>query len=82
MTRYVLPLGEIPFETKDHFEIVELTKRALTELLGDGPISCTGEDGMKALEVTLAFHVSHDEGNRKIALPLDDKYADKTVDFA
>lgn len=82
LTRYVLPLEEIPFETKDHFDIVELTKRALTELLGDGPISCTGEDGMKALEVTLAFHVSHDEGNRKIDLPLDNKYADKTVNFA
>ena len=34
--------------------------------------ACAGEDGRKALEIALAFHVSHREGGAKVELPLED----------
>ena len=34
--------------------------------------SCTGEDGRRALEIALAFHISHREGGAKVTLPLQD----------
>lgn len=82
LTRYVMPLEPVPFEDTEPFDIVALTSRAIDELLGDGPVSCTGEDGYRSLELTLAFHVSDREGNRKVRLPLSEEYADLAVDFA
>ena len=50
--------------------------KAIEELVtcieeGKAP-SCTGEDGRKALEIALAFHVSHREGGARVELPLED----------
>lgn len=37
------------------------------------PTSCTGEDGLKAVEIALAVHESHSKGNIPILLPLKNK---------
>jgi len=39
---------------------------------GDPP-RCSGDDGLKALEIALALRESHRRGGHKIALPLTDR---------
>lgn len=47
--------------------------RVMAELLsGDAPHS-DGEDGVAALEVVLAAHLSHQQGNQPVRLPLTDE---------
>lgn len=82
LTRYSLPTPLEPFSLETNFDIVDLTKRALKELLEEDPIRCTGEDGMKALEMAIAFHVSDAEDNRRIPLPLTGTARAKDVPFA
>ena len=52
------------------------TVRAIEDLITcieeDRDCACTGEDGRKALELALAFHISHRKGGTKIHLPLED----------
>lgn len=59
-----------------HIEARSGTVKAIEELIEcieqDKAPSCTGEDGRRALEVALAFHISHREGGAKVALPLED----------
>lgn len=81
LTRYIMPLNKLTFEPIRKFDIIELTSYAISELLSGSPISCTGEDGMKNLEMAIAFHISDRENNRKVYLPLDDKKTLK-VNFA
>ena len=82
LTRYVLPMPEVPFELETKFDIQELTRRAIAELLSGEPISCTGEDGMKALEMAIAFHVSEEQGNQKVMFPLSGASLAKDIPFA
>jgi len=42
----------------------------LAELLGEGPIASTGEDGYAALEAVVATHLSHERGGVPLPLPL------------
>ncbi|MCZ6681336.1 MAG: Gfo/Idh/MocA family oxidoreductase [Candidatus Poribacteria bacterium] len=42
----------------------------ITELLGDGPVNSSGEDGYAALEAIVAAHISHENGGVPVALPL------------
>ena len=54
--------------------MTEFTKLGLKELIFTDAVSCTGEDGVKALEAALAFHVSDQLGGQKVQLPLDREY--------
>ena len=54
---------------------------AYRELLGDGPISCGGEDGYRAVEGVLAIHLSHQRGHQPVALPLTGDDLDFRIDF-
>lgn len=82
LTRYVLPMPEVPFVLEAPFDIVDLIRRALEELLAGGPLSCTGEDGMAAVEMAIAFHISDAQGHSPVALPLSGAAVDKDVPFA
>jgi len=69
LTRYGLPMAPVPFDAQP-WDIVDLTRGALVELAGDGPISSTPDDGLRALEMVVAFHVSEQRGNGRVDLPL------------
>lgn len=69
LTRYGLPMTPVDFDAPS-WDIVELTRAALVELAGDGPISSTPEDGLAALEMVVAFHESERRGNARVDLPL------------
>jgi predicted dehydrogenase len=68
--RYPAATEAVAFEASEPYDIVSLTGRALGELASDGPIRCTAMDGLRALELVIAFHESHDAGHRPVALPL------------
>lgn len=82
LTYYVAPMLHVPFELETHFDIPDLTLHAIRELLSGGPISCTGEDGKKSLEIAIAFHVSEEQGNRRVFFPLSGAALAKDVPFA
>jgi len=71
--QYWLPLVREPFETVP-LDMVEILVSGLEELLGGGPISCTGVDGLTTLEMVIGAHVSSLNGGVPIRLPLSDEY--------
>ena len=68
--RYPAATDMLPFDPSEPYDIVTLTGRALAELAGDGPIRCTAVDGLRALELVIAFHESDEAGHRPVTLPL------------
>ena len=70
LTRYGSPTADVPFEPSEPYDLVTLTRRAICELAGDGPISCTGDDGRRSLELVVAFHESDAAGHAPVRLPL------------
>lgn len=70
---YWLPLNPVPFEPFT-LDMIEMLADGLRELLGDGPISCTGEDGLASLEMVIGAHVSSRNGNVPVSLPLSEEY--------
>lgn len=53
----------------------------LAELLGEGPISSTGEDGYAALEAVVATHLSHERGGVPLPLPLEGEALEREFTF-
>lgn len=70
LVRYPAATESIPFEPSEPYDIVTLTGRALMELAGHGPLSCTPIDGLRALEIIIAFHESDAAGHAPVYLPL------------
>jgi predicted dehydrogenase len=70
--QYGLPLYKSEFPFPELVDLPTLAKKAIIELLEDKQPSCTGEDGLAALEITLAIHLSDKNNNTKIQLPLQD----------
>lgn len=68
--RYPAAMEAIPFAPSEPYDIVALTGRALAELAGDGAVSCTAADGLRALELVVAFHESDASGHVPVRLPL------------
>lgn len=73
LTRYGTDMPQQPFLSDSKFDIVDLTSKALAELLAGGPISSSGTDGKKSLELVIALHISDKNQNQKIYLPLQEK---------
>jgi predicted dehydrogenase len=71
--QYWLPLHPVLFEP-EALDMIAMLADALRELLGDGEISCTGEDGLASLEMVIGAHVSSRQGGVPVRLPLDEKY--------
>ena len=70
LTAYGLPLEPYRFGYHPVLDLVSGSSRAITELLGERAISCSGEDGKASLEMVMAFHLSHGQANAKTDLPL------------
>lgn len=70
LVRYPAATAAIPFEPREPYDIVTLTGRALAELAGDAPVSCTGVDGLRSVELVVAFHESDAAGHLPVRLPL------------
>lgn len=71
--QYWLPLVAQSFEPPA-LDMVEMLAGGLKELLGGGPISCSGADGLTTLEMVIGAHVSSRKGGIPIRLPLSDEY--------
>lgn len=69
-TRYGTDMPSVPFKNPVPFDIVDLTRRAIENLMSDRPVLSTGEDGLKSLELVLAFHASDEKSGARVALPL------------
>jgi predicted dehydrogenase len=82
LTRYGTDMDLIPFSSDAKFDIVELTSIAIAELLQEKPISSTGEDGKKSLELVLGLHISDEHENTKVVFPLSDRYYQKNIQIA
>ena len=81
LTRYGETMEPFPFESAP-YDIVQLTREGIRELAGDGPLSCTTVDGMKSLEMVVAFHESEARGNARVSLPLSGSARERIVDIA
>lgn len=69
--RYPIPLESTGWEV-ERLDIVRLTQAAVAELFSKAPLSCSGADGRTALEIAVAFHISHREGHRPVRVPLQE----------
>lgn len=78
LTRYGLPMEIVQFESHE-FDIVDMTSNAILELLSEKPVSCTGIDGKKSLEIVISFHISEEMNNNKVHFPLAGKALEKNV---
>lgn len=63
---------KIPQNIEGRSGVVKAIEELITCIEAGSAPSCTGEDGRKALEIALAFHLSHREGGEKVELPLQD----------
>ena len=63
---------KIPQNIEARSGVVKAIEELVECIEHDRTPSCSGEDGRKALEIALAFHVSHRKGGAKVELPLDD----------
>jgi len=70
---YDLPLYEIPFDPGSEFDVIDATKKTISKLCDGQRPACQGKDGLAAIEVALAFHISQRDDNRKVMLPLKEK---------
>ena len=79
-TQYWLPLRPVPFEPVE-LNMIDMLVSALTELMSDRPISCTGEDGLASVEMLIGAHLSSQRGSVPIELPLTAEDQKITVPF-
>lgn len=71
LTRYVLPMEHVPFDLNAPYDVVTMTASGIAELLSGDEISCTGEDGYRALEMVMAFHCSDEGSQERVSFPLN-----------
>ncbi|HMA05263.1 MAG TPA: Gfo/Idh/MocA family oxidoreductase [Methanomicrobiales archaeon] len=81
-TRYGTGMPLVPYQRDAPHDIVKLTAAAIAELAGGGPVSCTGDDGLRALEMVIALHVSDEQGHAQVSLPLGPEHAAREVRIA
>lgn len=82
LTRYGTDMSAIPFMSDAPFDIVSLTSAAMAELLSGRPVSSTGTDGKKSLELVIGLHISDEQENRKIPFPLPEEVYTREVPIA
>jgi len=74
LMKYGLQLKPYPLGFCTPLDIVAHTSEAIKELCENKTPSCSGEDGKAALEIVMAFHVSHKQDNVKVEFPLKGEY--------
>jgi predicted dehydrogenase len=72
---YWTPLEPMDLEGES-LNMISMLAEGLKELLSDDAVTCTGEDGLAAVEMVLAAHVSDRLGNVPVRLPLLHEYHD------
>jgi len=82
LTRYGTDMPVVSFSGNAKFDIVDLTSRAMAALLSGGTISSTGPDGKKSLELVIGLHVSDNQNNSRVSLPLPESMYSKEVRIA
>ncbi len=70
---YDLPLLRVPLDVPGGVDMVSLVRKVVLELCSDKEVSCGGDDGLTALQIALAFHLSEKNGNDRIFLPYEDE---------
>ena len=80
VSQYWLPFEHVPFQAYP-VDSVEILEEAIRELISDKPVSCTGNDGLTSLEMLIGTHISHENGNVPVALPLSEEHAEKDIPF-
>lgn len=78
--RYDLPLIRRSFPSRP-LDLIDLLVKAIQETLGEKQISCTGLDGLAAVQMIIGFHVSDRAGNIPVQLPLPEKFEELSVNF-
>ena len=73
-------LVKIPFEGHGMMDMVETCKLSITDIL-EGNVSCSGYDGLMSLTIPIAVHVSHDNDNQIVELPLTEEQQEKEYSF-
>jgi predicted dehydrogenase len=68
-SQYWLSLQPVPFAAVE-LDMVDMLTNALRELLSDGKITCTGEDGLASVEMLIGAHISSQRGSVPVKLPL------------
>ena len=63
---------KIPQNIEARSGVVKAIEELVTCIEEEKAPSCSGEDGRKALEIALAFHVSHHAGGVRVELPLEE----------
>ena len=74
VSQYWLPITPVSF-APGPLDMIQILEDGLKELIGGGEIGCTGADGLAALEMVIGAHVSHQNGNVPVKLPLDENSA-------
>jgi len=81
LTRYGETMEPVLFESAP-YDIVQLTREGIRELAGERALSCTIVDGIKSLEMVVAFHESESRGNVRVDLPLSGSARERVVEIA
>ena len=70
---YQTSMAPVPLPFGAPIDIVQLTAAMIADALSDGPPACAGEDGIAAVEMVAAVHLSH-RANAPVSFPvLDDE---------
>jgi predicted dehydrogenase len=64
----VLLPPDAPFD----FDVLALPAEMLRELVEERELSCTGEDGLRSLEIVAGAYVSERRGHAAVSLPIED----------
>ena len=78
--KYDLPLKQHPIPSEP-LDPQMLVGKTIDEILGDGQISSTADDGLAALQMVMGFHASDHQGNVQLTLPLAAEYNDMVINF-
>lgn len=82
LTKLLTPLFEVPVFDTLPWNVKEFTKCGLKELILEDKISCSANDGCKAIEAIIGIHVSHSQDGAKVFMPLNEKHHLLEVNWA
>jgi predicted dehydrogenase len=77
-SQYWLPLAPTSFKPVA-LDMVEILIAGLKELLGNGPITCSGHDGLTTLEMVIGAHLSSQNDGVPVRLPLSKEYHEMDI---
>jgi len=82
LTKLLTPIKPVMMFPTLPWDVKEFTKMGLKELIFQNKVTCSADDGCKAIESIIALHASHQQGGKKIDLPLPQEYHNLEVAWA